>query len=110
MVRTDGLMQHLQNPRLFMYVLAAITMSGYDAVATMQHIGRGVAAEGNPLMESLIEQNAVVFFLVKMAITAFCLLICYAYSHLRTARVGIQLAVAVYAMVSVYHAVIVLFH
>jgi len=93
-----------------MYVLAAITMSGYDAVATMQHIGRGVAAEGNPLMESLIEQNAVVFFLVKMATTSLCLLVCYAFSHLRTARVGIQLAVAVYSMVSVYHAIIVFFH
>ena len=110
MVRTDTLVQHLQNPKLFMYVLAALAMSGYDAVATMQHIGRGVAAEGNPLMESLIEQNAVVFFLVKMFVTALCLLICYAFSHLRTARVGIQLAVAVYSMVSVYHAVIVLFH
>ena len=56
-----------RNSKLFMYVLAAIAMSGYDAVATMQHIGRGVAAEGNPLMASLIHQNAIVFFLVKMA-------------------------------------------
>ncbi len=90
-----------------MYVVAAIVMSGYDAVATMQHIGRGVAAEGNPLMDSLIQTNAVVFFLVKMSLTALCLLICYNFSHLRTARMGIRLAVVIYTFISVYHAVIV---
>src|SRR5687768_11936736 len=37
---------HFRDRRLFVYVLTAIAMSGYDAVATMQHIGRGVAAEG----------------------------------------------------------------
>ena len=67
MVRTGEL---FQDRKSFLYVLAAIVMSGYDAVATMWHIGRGVAAEGNPLMESLIEQNAIVFFLVKMSVTA----------------------------------------
>jgi len=38
----------IRNSKLFTYVLAAIGMSAYDAVATMQHIGRGVALEGNP--------------------------------------------------------------
>lgn len=96
-----------QDRKMFMYVLAAIIMSGYDAVATMQHIGRGVAAEGNPFMESLIETNAVVFFLVKMTITSLCLLICYNFSHLRTARLGIRMTVVIYTFVSVYHVLIV---
>jgi hypothetical protein len=99
-----------QDRKLFMYVVAAIVMSGYDAVATMQHIGRGVAAEGNPLMESLIEQNAVLFFFVKMALTALCLLICYSFSHLRTARLGIRMAVAVYSIICLYHTMIVFMH
>ena len=94
---------------MFVYVLTAIALSGYDAVATMWHIGRGVAAEGNPLMQSLIEQHAVLFFFVKMAITALGLLVCYNYSHKRTARLGIRLAVAAYALVTVYHAMIVIF-
>jgi hypothetical protein len=81
-------------------------MSAYDAVATMQHIGRGVAAEGNPLMESLIEQNALLFFFVKMAITAVCLLVCYRFSHLRTARFGLRLVVVMYAIVCTYHVMI----
>lgn len=97
-----------RNSRLFTYVLAAIAMSGYDAVATMQHIGRGVAAEGNPLMASLIHQNPVLFFFVKMGITAFGLLICYHYSHLRTARLGIKLVVGIYMCLSAYHGMIVL--
>jgi uncharacterized membrane protein len=93
---------------LFTYVLAAIAMSGYDAVATMQHIGRGVAAEGNPLMASLIQQNALLFFLVKMCVTAFGLLICYNYSHLKTARLGIRLVVGIYMCLCAYHGMIVL--
>ena len=97
-----------QNTKLFTYVLAAIAMSGYDAVATMQHIGRGVAAEGNPLMASLIQHNAVLFFLVKMTVTAFGLLICYHFSHLRTARLGIKLVVGIYMCLCAYHGMIVL--
>ena len=97
-----------RNSKLFMYVLAAIAMSGYDAVATMQHIGRGVAAEGNPLMASLIHQNAVIFFMVKMGVTVLGLLICYNFSHLRTARLGIKLVVGIYMCLSAYHGMIVL--
>ena len=97
-----------QNSKLFTYVLLAIAMSGYDAVATMQHIGRGVAAEGNPLMASLIQHNAVLFFLVKMTVTAFGLLICYHFSHLRTARLGIKLVVGIYMCLCAYHGMIVL--
>jgi uncharacterized protein DUF5658 len=97
-----------RNSKLFSYVLAAIAMCGYDAVATMQHIGRGVAAEGNPLMNSLIQQNAVLFFIVKMIVTALGLLICYNYSHLRTARLGIKFVVGIYACLCAYHGVIVI--
>src|SRR5260370_19282596 len=93
----------IQDSKLFTYVLAAIAMSGYDAVATMQHIGRGVAAEGNPLMASLIHQNAVLFFLVKMSVTAFGLMICYNFSHLRTSRLVIKLVVGLYLCFCVYH-------
>jgi Domain of unknown function (DUF5658) len=92
-----------------MYVLLSLAMSGYDAVATMEHIGRGVAAEGNPLMESLIQKNAVLFFFVKMVLTAMGLLICYNYSHLRTARLGIRFVVGIYSLVCVYHILIVFF-
>lgn len=105
MVRTGEL---FQDTRSFIYVIAAIVMSGYDAVATMWHISRGVAVEGNPLMEPLIHQNAVLFFLVKMSVTAICLLVCYWFSHLRTARFGIRLVVALYLIVSIYHAMIII--
>ena len=100
--------ERLLDPKMFSYVLLSIVMSGYDAVATMRHIGRGVALEGNPLMDSLIQRNAVTFFLIKMAVTAACLMLCYSFSHLRTARLGIHLAVALYAIVCVYHTAIVL--
>ena len=92
-----------------MYVVSTIVMSGYDAVATMQHIGRGVALEGNPLMESLIDQHAVIFFMVKMALTACGLMFCYAFSYFLTARIGIKLAVVIYALLSLYHGFIHIF-
>jgi len=105
MVQTGVL---FRDSKLFMCVLAAIAMSGYDAVATMQHIGRGVAAEGNPLMDALIHQNALIFFLVKMSVTALGLLICYYCSHLRTARMGIRLVTGIYLCLCAYHGMIVL--
>jgi hypothetical protein len=92
---------------MFSYVLIAIAMSGYDAVATMQHIGRGVAAEGNPIMDSLIQHNALLFFAVKMAATALGLIVCYSYSHLRTARFGIKIVFGLYSLICVYHLLIV---
>jgi len=95
-----------RNSKLFLYVLAAILMSAYDAVATMQHIGRGVAAEANPLMASLIQHNAITFFLVKMTLTAFGLLVCYYFSHLRTARLGIKLVAGIYVFLCAYHGMI----
>ena len=102
--------QHrLHNTRLFMYVLLSLMMSGYDAVATMEHIRRGVALEGNPLMDSLIQRNAVLFFFVKMVLTAIGLMFCYSFSRKRTAQIGIKAVAAIYAMVCIYHVFIVLF-
>jgi hypothetical protein len=83
-------------------------MSAWDAVATMQHIGRGVALEGNPLMDSLIQRNAVLFFGVKMVVTALGLMVCYSFSHLKTARIGIRFILALYAFVCGYHIAIML--
>lgn len=102
----ERIAQQIRDTRLFSYVIAAIIMSGYDAMATMQHISRGVAAEGNPLMGSLIHMDVVTFFLVKMGLTVPCLILCYSFSHLRTARIGIQIAVGVYSVLCIYHALI----
>jgi cation transporter-like permease len=106
MVRAEA---SFRDSKLFLYVILSIVMSGYDAVATMEHIGRGVALEGNPLMASLINKNALLFFAVKMLVTAIGLLVCYAYCHKRAAQIGIKTAVAVYSLVCVYHALIVFF-
>ena len=97
------------NRNLFLCVLVVLVMCGYDAVATMNHIGRGVATEANPIMESLIERSAVLFFFVKMAITSICMFFCYNYSYKRTARLGIHLTVSIYILLCVYHTCISLF-
>ena len=92
-----------------MYVLLSLLMSGYDAVATMEHIRRGVATEGNPLMDSLIQHNAVLFFFVKMVITALGLMFCYSFSRRRVAQLGIKTVAGIYALICVYHTFIVFF-
>lgn len=106
MIKTPAI---ISNSKLFMYVLLSLAMSGYDAVATMEHIRRGVALEGNPLMDSLIQRNAVLFFAIKMVVTALGLLICYNYSNRPLARFGIKGVVGIYAVVCVYHTLIVFF-
>jgi hypothetical protein len=101
-----GTREVLRDQKMFLYVVTSLVMSGYDAVATVRHVSRGVALEGNPLMAPLVEGHAVGFFLVKMALTAVGLIVCYYHSHLRAGRLGLKLTVAVYLLVSVYHVLI----
>jgi hypothetical protein len=65
--------------------------------------------EANPLMDSLIQRNALLFFGVKMLVTAMGLMVCYSYSHLRTARFGLRMILMLYASVCGYHAAIIFF-
>ena len=97
------------NRKLFLCVLAVLVLSGYDAVATMHHIGRGVAMEANPFMDSLIQRSAVLFLFVKMAITAIGMVVCYHFSHRKAARFGIHIAVGMYVLLFAYHTMISLF-
>ena len=99
----------VRDSRSFVCMLAAIAMSGWDAIATMQHIGRGVAMEANPLMDSLIQRHALLFFAVKMAVTALGLMVCYSFSHLKTAHIGLRIILTVYSAVCGYHVAIILF-
>ena len=57
----------------------------------------------------LFQKNAVLFFFVKMLLTTMGLMICYSYSHLRTARAGIRFVVGIYSVVCIYHMLIVMF-
>jgi hypothetical protein len=104
-----GTIEPLRDQKMFLYLVTSLVMSGYDAVATVQHVSRGVALEGNPLLAPLVQNHAVAFFLVKMALTATGLTVCYSYSHLRAGRIGLRLTVAVYLLVSAYHVLITFF-
>jgi hypothetical protein len=105
----ERIVENIQDRRMFFYVIVSIALSGYDAMATVQHISRGVASEGNPLMDPLVHMNAVTFFTVKILITALCLAVCYSYSHLRTARFGIQVVTVIYSILCIYHMLITVF-
>lgn len=94
---------------LFRCLIFTIALCAFDALATIQHIDRGVAAEANPVMDMLIQRDRLLFFAAKMAITVAGLMLCYLYHGLRWGRIGIKLSGLAYAVVTLYHAMIIAF-
>ncbi len=96
----------IHDSHLFRCLLGVIVMSAFDAVATVAHIDRGVATEGNPLMEVLITSDLLAFFYVKMAVTVGGLVLCYCFCALRAARLGLKAMAVIYSFMSFYHLII----
>ena len=91
---------------MFSLLLLSITLSAADGIVTMIWLARGVAAEGNPIMELLIAHDPFLFFAVKMALTVIGLLLCYHFHRLRVGRIGLKLTGCLYVGVSFYHGLI----
>src|SRR5437868_13177418 len=96
----------LSRLRLFFQVILCLIMSGFDAVATVHHITLGVATEMNPAMDYFIHKDFILFFWIKIAITAIGLMFCYMLSKHFLARRGLGLLTVIYTMLTVYHYVI----
>jgi DMSO/TMAO reductase YedYZ heme-binding membrane subunit len=78
-------------------------MSGLDAVATVRHITLGVATEMNPIMDYLIHKDFVLFFCIKISITAIGLMICYLLSRHFMARRALGFLTFIYTILTGYH-------
>ena len=83
--------------------LILFSLNWLDAQLTLLWIRAGVATEGNALMAYLLEHGDATFLFGKLAIGASVAYIFYRWSHLRLARFGVSLALALYAALMFVH-------
>jgi DMSO/TMAO reductase YedYZ heme-binding membrane subunit len=93
----------LKRLRLFVQVILCLIMSGFDAVATVRHITLGIATELNPAMDYFINKDFVLFFFIKILITATGLMICYRLSQHFLARRALGVLTFIYTILTGYH-------
>lgn len=98
-----GLRYPMAKFRMFLQVILCLVMSGFDAVATVRHITIGIATELNPAMDYFISKDIVLFFWIKILITAVGLMICYQLSKYTIARHALWFFTFVYSVLTAYH-------
>jgi len=74
-----------------------------DAGLTLLWTRLGLAEEGNHLMGYLLESGPGPFLVFKISIGLFAALCFYRWGHLPAARLGLRLALGVYATIFVIH-------
>lgn len=79
------------------------TLNMLDAVLTLIWIRMDLATEGNALMAHILEYGEIPFLGVKLLIGAFAAYVLYRFAHMKVARRGMQLALAVYLALMLIH-------
>jgi hypothetical protein len=74
-----------------------------DAQLTILWVRSNVATEGNGLMARLLDMGNAPFLITKLAIGAFAAYMLYRCAHLKTARYGMSLVLAIYFALMVVH-------
>ena len=75
----------------------------FDAVFTIYWVRNGYATEGNHLMAGLLDMGDIPFLTVKVFAGAGAAIILSHWAHLRIARYGLTLALAVYSGLMAIH-------
>jgi hypothetical protein len=75
-----------------------------DAQLTLLWVRANIATEGNGLMARLLEMGDAPFLCVKLGVGAFAAYVLYRFSHVRLARRGLMLALALYVCIMLVHA------
>lgn len=75
-----------------------------DAQLTIIWIRSNIATEGNGLMARLLEMGNGPFLITKLAIGGFTAYMLYRCSHLKVARHGMSLVLAIYLALMIVHA------
>jgi len=83
--------------------LLLFALNWLDAQLTLFWVHSNVAAEGNGLMNQLLQMGDAPFLLVKVSIGAFAAIMLYRAAHLRLARHGMQLVLTVYGLLMLTH-------
>ena len=84
--------------------LLLFALNWIDAQLTLFWVHSNIASEGNGLMSQLLKVGDAPFLLVKLAIGTFAAYTLYRCAHLPLARRGMQLVLAIYAVLMLAHA------
>ena len=77
-------------------VLLLFTLNFLDAVFTLYWVRNGFATEGNHLMAALLDIGDFPFLLTKICVGAVTALVLWNWGHLKIAKFGLGLALALY--------------
>ncbi len=83
------------------FILFALNF--FDAVLTLYWVHNGFASEGNQLMAGLIDAGYIPFLAVKLSIGAIAAVVFWRWGNLRLARLGLNLALAIYVSLMGVH-------
>jgi hypothetical protein len=92
--------------RTVLLMLCCLSMSAFDAMATVNHISNGIATEGNPVMNFFLHFGVPVFLLAKIGLTTIALGLFYHWRRRTLSRVGLGIALVAYYGVMIYHILI----
>ena len=84
-------------------VKSVLIMNVIDASLTLYWVRAGWAREANTLIEQLVEEHALLFVTVKLALVSAGSWLLWEYRHKPAAVVGIFLAFMVYYLVLLHH-------
>src|SRR6478735_7451740 len=92
--------------RTVLLMLCCLSMSAFDALATVNHISNGIATEGNPVMNFFLHLGVPSFLFVKIGLTTIALALFYYWRRKTLSRVGLGIALFAYYGVMIYHILI----
>ena len=92
--------------RTVLLMLCCLSMSAFDAMATVNHISNGIATEGNPVMNFFLHLGVPSFLLVKIGLTTIALALFYYWRRKTLSRIGLGIALVSYYGVMIYHILI----
>jgi hypothetical protein len=99
----------LYSNRLFFAVVLLMTFSCIDAYMTLMLISKGVVEEANPIMAFFLSYGMAPFMLSKVIITAAAITIMCLMKNVKMTRIGLPVALKVYAVIIVYEFYIYVF-
>ena len=89
--------------KLFITLLALLTLNLIDAFATLFWVNAGMATEANPLMNQFLLINSTMFLIGKGILAVGGSLLLWNFKYHPLTQKGSALATAIYTLVCFYH-------
>lgn len=84
-------------------IITTLFLNTLDALLTMYVVYSGQATEANPLMEPLVDESPVMFFLIKTALVVLGCTLLWRFRRRPLAVIGMFIAFLVYYCILIYH-------